>query len=161
MIDDDRSALEFSLSWTRSRWRSGCALSLPTSVSASSSSLSAGLPNIPYTQDWISLRACLERKSFFRFSPYEWQIEESMSGTTVLLTFELNLTEKTCVLGEQPLQRDQQPLVCPGSVHAAGDRHNTSVNLRQDSRWGIPSEMSAEKQTTAVSAGLGRIAKYM
>ena len=57
-----------------------------------------------------------------------------MSGTTVLLTFELNLTEKTCVLGEQPLQRDQQPLVCPGSVHAAGDRHNTSVNLRQDSR---------------------------
>ena len=37
--------------------------------------------------------------------------------------------------GEQPLQRDQQPLVRAGSVHAAGNRHHPKIHLRQDCWW--------------------------
>ena len=37
--------------------------------------------------------------------------------------------------GEQPLQRDQQPLVRAGSVHAAGYRHHPKIHLRQDCWW--------------------------
>ena len=32
-----------------------------------------------------SLTLCVRVPLFLRFSPYEWQIEESMSGTTVML----------------------------------------------------------------------------
>ena len=106
-----------------------------------------------------SLTLCVRVPLFLRFSPYEWQIEESMSGTTVMLfkgphlhiyalarriknknSTYLCLGQKTKKIfifmpwqaGEQPLQRDQQPLVRAGSVYAAGNRHHPKVHLRQD-----------------------------
>ena len=97
-----------------------------------------------------SLTPCLRVRVplFLRFSPYEWQIEESMSGTTVIL-FEGSFVPHLHIYalarrlkeififmpwqaGEQPLQRDQQPLVRAGSVHAAGNRHHPKIHLRQD-----------------------------
>ena len=102
-----------------------------------------------------SLTPCVRVRDllFFRFSPYEWQIEESMSGTTVIL-FEGSFVPRLLIYalgrrikkqifyifmpweaGEQPLQRDQQPLVRAGSVHAAGNRHHPKIHLRQDCWW--------------------------
>jgi hypothetical protein len=80
-VDDVNDFKMVTMDCCCTAWRSGCASCSPTSVSASSSSSSAGV----YSMNYFSSTMKNSSKLMFllRFSPYEWQIEESMAGTTV------------------------------------------------------------------------------